>query len=66
MAGVALADGSTIGCRSVVITTGTFLRGVLHIGSKTRPAGRMPSSLSAKVRCVRKARQWTVLLTSVW
>ncbi len=36
--------GEHITCRSVVITTGTFLRGVVHVGSKTKAAGRMPSS----------------------
>ena len=35
--------GETITCKSVVITTGTFLRGIIHVGSKTRAAGRMPS-----------------------
>lgn len=49
IAGVALDNGRSLRCRSVVITTGTFLRGVLHVGSKTRPAGRMPSSLASKV-----------------
>ena len=27
-----------------MLTTGTFLRGVVHVGSKTKAAGRMPSS----------------------
>ncbi len=36
--------GEHITCKSVVITTGTFLRGVVHVGSKTKAAGRMPSS----------------------
>lgn len=41
--GVRLASGAEVAARSVVITTGTFLRGMLHIGSVTRPAGRMPT-----------------------
>lgn len=39
--GVILGDGSKIECRSVVLTTGTFLRGLIHIGEKMIPAGRM-------------------------
>ncbi|XP_050720965.1 protein MTO1 homolog, mitochondrial-like [Eriocheir sinensis] len=39
--GVVLGDGRTIGSGSVVITTGTFLRGTINIGLEARPAGRM-------------------------
>lgn len=39
--GVTLADGSTIAAPSVILTTGTFLRGVIHIGDVSRPGGRM-------------------------
>lgn len=39
--GVILADGSTIKAASVVLTTGTFLRGVIHIGNKSHSGGRM-------------------------
>ena len=45
-----MAAGERVLCRSVVITTGTFLRGIIHIGSDTRAAGRMPSSASEQVR----------------
>lgn len=38
--GVILGDGSEIGGKSVVITTGTFLRGTIHIGKKNYPGGR--------------------------
>lgn len=38
--GVILADGSKIFARAVVLTTGTFLKGVIHIGEKQIPAGR--------------------------
>lgn len=41
VAGVLLADGRIIGCGAVVLTTGTFLRGLIHIGDRTIVAGRM-------------------------
>jgi len=39
--GVRLADGRDIGAGAVVLTTGTFLRGLIHIGEKQIPAGRV-------------------------
>lgn len=39
--GVVLADSSEILAKSVILTTGTFLRGVIHIGNESRPGGRM-------------------------
>ncbi|XP_071535559.1 protein MTO1 homolog, mitochondrial [Panulirus ornatus] len=39
--GVFLSDGQEIRCRSIVITTGTFLRGAINIGLDVRPAGRL-------------------------
>jgi len=38
--GVHLADGRTLLCQAVVITSGTFLRGVIHLGDLRIPAGR--------------------------
>jgi tRNA uridine 5-carboxymethylaminomethyl modification enzyme len=39
--GVILADGRRIAAGAVVLTTGTFLRGLIHIGRQTTPAGRI-------------------------
>lgn len=39
--GVALGDGSELPAENVILTTGTFLRGVIHIGDVSRPGGRM-------------------------
>ncbi len=49
VSGVVLDDGSEISARSVVLTTGTFLRGVIHIGDVSRPGGRMGENPSVKL-----------------
>jgi tRNA uridine 5-carboxymethylaminomethyl modification enzyme len=41
LCGVALDDGQKISAPSVILTTGTFLRGVIHIGDQQTPAGRV-------------------------
>ncbi len=40
-AGVVLADGRTLTAGAVVLTTGTFLRGEIHLGEERKPAGRV-------------------------
>ncbi len=47
--GVILADGSEISSETVVLTTGTFLRGVIHIGDVSRSGGRMGDKASIKL-----------------
>ena len=49
VAGIVLADGSEVHARAVVLTTGTFLRGVIHIGDVSRPGGRMGDKPSVKL-----------------
>jgi tRNA uridine 5-carboxymethylaminomethyl modification enzyme len=39
--GIRLADGRELSAGAVVITTGTFLRGLIHLGEKNWPAGRI-------------------------
>ncbi|XP_014804840.1 PREDICTED: protein MTO1 homolog, mitochondrial isoform X1 [Calidris pugnax] len=39
--GVVLGDGSTVHAGSVVLTTGTFLRGMVLVGLESHPAGRL-------------------------
>src|SRR4051812_20924424 len=38
--GIRLRDGRTVGAGAIVITTGTFLNGLIHCGEQTYPAGR--------------------------
>src|SRR5271170_2001873 len=40
-AGVRLGDGREVAAAAVVLTTGTFLRGLIHIGEQRTPAGRV-------------------------
>lgn len=47
--GVVLHDGSQIFARSVVLTAGTFLRGVIHIGDKSYSGGRMGDKASSRL-----------------
>ncbi|MEQ9814685.1 MAG: tRNA uridine-5-carboxymethylaminomethyl(34) synthesis enzyme MnmG [Azospirillaceae bacterium] len=41
VAGLVLEDGRRIGCRALVLTTGTFLGGLIHMGEEKIPAGRV-------------------------
>ena len=38
--GLELEDGRSFRCKALVITTGTFLNGLVHVGREQRPAGR--------------------------
>ncbi len=40
VSGVITGDGQTFACRAVILTTGTFLRGLIHMGDTQIPAGR--------------------------
>ena len=47
--GVELADGSRIVSRAVILTSGTFLRGVIYIGDQQKPGGRMGDKPSVRL-----------------
>ena len=47
--GVVLSDGSQITSAAVVLTAGTFLRGVIHIGDVSRPGGRIGDNPSVRL-----------------
>ena len=40
IAGLVMEGGERYGCGALVVTTGTFLNGLIHIGAEQRPAGR--------------------------
>ncbi|MCK0141355.1 tRNA uridine-5-carboxymethylaminomethyl(34) synthesis enzyme MnmG [Aliiroseovarius sp. F20344] len=47
--GVVLEDGSQIRAHAVVLTTGTFLRGIIHIGDQQKQGGRMGDRPSVRL-----------------
>lgn len=49
MAGCRLSDESEITSRAVVLTTGTFLRGVIHLGESQVPAGRFGDPAASRL-----------------
>ena len=40
IAGLAMESGDRLACSSLIVTTGTFLNGLVHIGPEQHPAGR--------------------------
>ena len=49
VSGVVLADGSELSAKCTVLTTGTFLRGVIHIGDRQISGGRMGDDPSVRL-----------------
>lgn len=47
--GVRLADGSDVSAGAVILTTGTFLRGMIHIGDRSFPAGRLGEAPASRL-----------------
>lgn len=52
---VSLGDGREIACGAVVLTSGTFLRGLIHIGDRKIPAGRVGEAPSVGLSAVLNA-----------
>ncbi len=63
--GVELEDGSRYGCQALVVTTGTFLNGLIHIGREQHAAGRVgePASRMLGVSLRRLGLVWGRLKT---
>jgi tRNA uridine 5-carboxymethylaminomethyl modification enzyme len=40
LSGLAMEEGDAYGCAALIVTTGTFLNGLVHIGPEQRPSGR--------------------------
>jgi tRNA uridine 5-carboxymethylaminomethyl modification enzyme len=47
--GVVLEGGASLPARAVILTTGTFLRGVIHVGDRRTPAGRIGERASVRL-----------------
>ena len=47
--GVMLGDGSAVRCASVILTAGTFLNGIIHVGDQQRPGGRVGDPASERL-----------------
>ena len=56
VAAVTLADGRRLACAAAVLTTGTFLRGLIHIGDERVPAGRIGEAPSHGLSATLEAR----------
>ncbi|MBM3777200.1 MAG: tRNA uridine-5-carboxymethylaminomethyl(34) synthesis enzyme MnmG [Acidimicrobiia bacterium] len=63
--GVELDEGARIACRALVITTGTFLNGLIHVGTERRAAGRSdePAAIHLAESLKAQAFNWGRLKT---
>lgn len=63
--GIALEDGDSVFCSTLVITTGTFLNGLIHVGREQRPAGRAgePPSVDLAISLKSFGFEWGRLKT---
>lgn len=53
--GILCTDGTTFHCGSVIVATGTFLKGIMHTGSKQWPGGRLDEPPANELSdCLRK------------
>ena len=55
LTGVVLADGRRLSCGAAVVTAGTFLSGLIHIGERKIPAGRMNEKASTGLSATMRA-----------
>ena len=60
IAGIELGDGRRILCRSVILTTGTFLNGVIRIGDKSWTGGRLGESASIPLATALRERGFNI------
>ncbi|MGE3957862.1 MAG: tRNA uridine-5-carboxymethylaminomethyl(34) synthesis enzyme MnmG [Vicinamibacterales bacterium] len=65
VSGLELEDGRSFECRALVITTGTFLNGLIHVGPERRPAGRTgePPTIELAVSLKSRGFEWGRLKT---
>ncbi len=56
IAAVTLADGRRLACAAAILTTGTFLRGLIHIGDDRMPAGRIGEAPSNGISAALESR----------
>src|SRR6185503_12655162 len=65
VAGIELQDGRRVSASAVILTTGTFLNGLIHIGEKQFTAGRSgePASISLANRIRAMGFEWGRLKT---
>ena len=63
--GLRMQDGRCFGCRAMIVTAGTFLNGLIHIGREQRPAGRFgePPSTALAESLKRIGFRWGRLKT---
>ncbi len=56
--GLALEDGTVLECSALVVTTGTFLNGLIHVGPDRTPAGRAGEPPSVELSASLKSFQF--------